>query len=210
MRTDFPFKMLGILVLGLLATTTEAQTRTWGFSKDAVYEWAADMDSVVLANQGTDTLKFDTAWLEVVGTAPHGCVVRFRPSPGAGQYYALSTSSTYWGPSPKSIVIAPSQSGLFREFWIDVDAPPLAKSAVGAAVGDTLRARLIFQASAGRGRDTLLVNGTQQTTSLRFMRRPQYGGHTALDRSFDPLGRRVDPASASVRVPLRPVIAPKE
>ena len=54
-----------IAVLGF-APFAQAQARTWAFSKDTVYEWAANGDSLSLVNSGIDTLRFDSIGLELV------------------------------------------------------------------------------------------------------------------------------------------------
>lgn len=188
----------------LQTVSVEAQTRTWGFSRDGVNEWAANGDTVSIVNLTTDTLKFDTTWLEPIGPAPQGSVVRFyRVNTSA--YYALSTGSLNWGPNPRALAVPSSQSIQLGEFWIDIDAPPLAKAGVGAATGDTLRARLIFLASAGRGRDTLLVNGIQQTTSIRPASPPWKSAGADGNRLFDPLGRRVE-LRENGRIPMAPLL----
>jgi hypothetical protein len=180
----------------LLFSALHSQTRTWGFSANAVYEFeSGGPDTVTLFNQGVDTLRFDTVYLEIVrpGTTTYG-VGFSRLSPYVPYVLNCSNGTCSQSPNPKSIVIAPAQSVHLDQFLIDLKGSPLvAKRQVSVALGDTMQARLIFQAMGGRGRDTLIVHGTQQTTVIRAMRpysnaeQPEKGSHF-----FDLRGRRVE------------------
>jgi hypothetical protein len=180
-----------------LAAEAAAQVRTWGFSRDSVTEWAGVGYSVTVVNQANDTLRFDTVAIEPIGSATDGRFVRFYRD-NSSTYYAVSTAG-WWGTSPTVIAVAPNQSMIFREFQVDINGSVLAKKAVGSAIGDTIRARLIFQAASGRGKDTLLVSGIQQlSVSLKpglFRPRSKAGV------SFYDLRGRVTPVSLDAARP---------
>jgi hypothetical protein len=204
-------RYLTALVVLTGALSAQAQVRTWGFSSDAVYEFSS---SVTLSNQGSDTLRFDTVLLEIVrpNTSTYGVGFN-RSSPGAS--YMLNCSNgtcTRTDPDPKTIVLGANQSVGLSLFRIDIHGGvPTAKRAAGAALGDTMQARLIFQASAGRGRDTLLVNGTQQLTAIRAERRsPSEQSFKATEtRLFDLRGRRLESVPQGLKA-LKTPTAPRD
>jgi hypothetical protein len=155
-------------------------------------------------------LRFDTVTLEIVKPALSTYGVGFSRIP-SGQYHVVNCSNGTCNQQPtlKSVPVNPGSSITLSGFFIDVNGyPPIAKRAESAAIGDTMQARLIFQAAAGRGRDTLIVNGIQQTTALRpFAGSPSpYKGSGIL---FDPLGRVWKSADGKKAI-FVPLMAPKE
>lgn len=195
-----------LAAITLLAGASNAQVRDWGFDLDSVYEQTPGKDSVLLTNSGADSLKFDSAWLELLTPATDGLLIHFRVGKHiSAPIYHLNTPATSpRGVNPRHLVVAPFQSVELREFYIDADAPPLARR---AAFGDTLRARMIFR-TASRGSDTLILIGVQHTTSIRSSLLP--ARQRSLDaRFFDPLGRRMEPTVRGSKVTM-PLLSPEE
>jgi hypothetical protein len=212
MRKRMSMATWGLMGLALMAPPIGAQTRTWGFSVDAVHESGGTPGSCTLSNQGTDTLRFDTVMLEIVRpvSMPQYGVRFHMTSPSASYVLNCNNGACSQVPNPKGVRVNPAQSVTLSEFVIDINGDPiiLTKRAGGLALGDTMQARLIFQASGGRGRDTLLVNGTQQTTSLRLPSVFQAPEGAKGGRRFDLRGRRIEKLPEGVRSPAVPLVSP--
>jgi len=173
------------VILFALLTITSIYARDWGFSKDTVYGWKAGSDTAFLINQGTDTLKIDTLRQEIL-----------KPSDliySRGSFYfqpPLNSYASFNQSVGKIIPMPPGGKDTLLNF--NVDQVALAKSVSTEALGDTIVARLIFEASLNRGRDTLIYKGIQKISSGLSPRR--YFEERLRNRSlFDPQGRKQTP-----------------
>jgi len=201
-----------------------AQDRTWAFSKDTVYEGQSGTDTmtvdgqkfyfphtnkVAIVNQGVSPLVLDSLYIERVRADFSGLSFSFatydstkngRLSPtyaGRNNYWgdascpASGSCATHLSSGLGSIDVQTSRN--LYDFSIDVP-PSIAKRAVVTAVGDTLCYRMIFTAKNGRGRDTLIVLGTQQypnPSAISAGSRGAIQSKVKMDR-FDIRGRRME------------------
>jgi hypothetical protein len=203
-----------ILALAVIMTASaaQAQTRTWGFSKDSVFEWASGRDTVTFTNSGTDTLKFDSIAFELVkpldtryealfsytGTGAGGVTVVLGYENGQTRYFSPSTG-------PKNWQIAPGQTGSWRNFTGNHTVRVVAKRAA-IVQNDTVHTRLILIAAGGRGRDTVVFLSKQDgpTAIWNGIRAPRADAREG--KLFDLRGRRAEKVPEGARVPSRPLV----
>lgn len=189
------------LALAVVSTAgfAQAQNRTWGFSKDTVYEWS--QQSITLTNSGTDTLRIDSLVMELISApSPYYEVMFFLETPQPGlchlkskQGVASFVCDPFW--------VAEGKMLRLYSFNVEEEIRILAKR---QAVGDSLAVRLILIAGANRGRDTLVVRGVQQSPSALRSGGDPYATQKEVDaRRFDLRGRRVEKPSDVIRIPSR-------
>ena len=209
--SSVPF--LGIIMIMAMPGQSLAQARTWAFSKDTVYEWATNGDSLSLANIGADTLKFDSIGMELVRpVAASFFEAEFFLQATQSLSYLLRSEQgkiSYYSNRPNKLVVAPGQVGKGSQFRVEDQFVRLAKSSA-ITQGDTLLVRLIFMASAGRGRDTLMLKGKQQLPPYVGLRLKQdiLRQPLADDRFFDLRGRRLEKMPEGWKVPWAPLVSP--
>lgn len=193
-----------VLLLACLASAPFAQVRTWHFSPDTVrHRNFGALDTVRLVNSGADTLRFDSVHLELVRPTATRYEVVFYPVQPSGQtqpYQVIHDGGviTYAGingtQDPRSIAVRGQDSARFSGFKVGRH-PLIVSKPAAIEPGDTVIVRAIFIASAGRGRDTLMVVGTEDFVNGV---RPDLGPkgtrnhRLAFIDQFDPLGRRVE------------------
>jgi len=204
-----------VIVCGGIA---HAQTRSWSFSRDTVTQLrlVPGADTVRLTNSGVDTLRFDSVRLELMAPTAQHYKVAFYPVPRLGQtqpYVVSYDSGTVSGynsfPDFRSIQVKPQDSVRFSTFMAGRN-PLLVSKRAAIKPGDTVVVRMIFIASGGRGRDTLIVDGRENGVigvSPAFGKKT--GSKGSLER-FDPRGRRVEKISEGKRIPRTPLLSPKE
>jgi hypothetical protein len=204
-------------ILFCFASASFSQTRTWGFSKDSVFGWNPSGDSVALVNQSMDTLKFDSVAVELVKPSSGYFILDFFGqdlNPNIGIGYRANFSSWYsqaswFSYSPKRMVGLPQQVTWLWWFRINENLPILVKRSQTSWTGDTLKARLIFIASAGRGRDSVLITAMWSTTSIRHSGIGTFENASA-EQWFDVKGRRVEVSPVLNRAPRIPLRVRKE
>ncbi|MCD6025086.1 MAG: hypothetical protein K0Q91_2002 [Fibrobacteria bacterium] len=195
------------LVILTGAFSAQAQVRTWAFSKDTVYEWASNGDSVTLVNSGSDSLKFDSIGLELVRPTATVFQVEFQT--------VLTQSLLHFNQgkiegNPRKIVVAAGQTSRIFTFRVEDLVVRTAKSSA-IVQGDTLVVRMIFMASGGRGRDTLMLKGRQNLPPVALRRSPNKVNSLAPDdRAFDLRGRRQEAIPEGMKAPWAPVVSPRE
>lgn len=207
------------LGLAIVGGPAHAQTRSWSFSRDTVMlqGQGPGTDTVRLANSGVDTLRFDSVRLELLTpTAQHYKVV-FYPVPRSGQTqpYVLSYDSgtvsyAYLNyPDFRSFQIKPQDSVRFSYFMVGRNPLVVSKRAA-IEPGDRVVVRMIFIASGGRGRDTLIVDGRENTVIGVIPGFGKKAGSKGLLKRFDPRGRRVEEIPEGKRNSRTPLVSPKE
>lgn len=233
-----------LMVIVTLAVSGEswAQSRTWAFSKDTVYENQSGIDTmttngqnyffyysnkVTITNQGAIPLVFDSLYIERIGASYSGMRFEFKTydSTKNGELTSTLAGRTYyWGsgscPSVGNCTTSPMNgfssieiqaSRNLYDFSIDVP-PSVAKRAATSVVGDTLCYRMIFTATNSRGRDTLIVQGTQEypnpSSVLSGISNAEMLG--LKSRIFDLRGRRMERMPDGVKVPWAPLVYPKD
>jgi hypothetical protein len=233
--------LCGLALSGFFSSTS-AQTRTWAFSKDTVYEGQSGTDTmtvngqryffpytnkVAVVNQGASPLTFDSLYIEKVQAFFDNMTFGFvlYDSTKNGQLSpSYAGRSAYWGgaycPSTTSCSFTPiSGFGSIEVqasrnlYDFEIDAPvPLAKKAVTAAAGDTICFRMIFTAKNSRGRDTLIVRGTQQYPSLSvILQGLRDSKDSKIKRDiFDLRGRRMEKMPEGAKAPVTPLVSPKD
>jgi len=185
MRLALKFGAMALFLVGV------SHARDWGFSKDTVYGWNPGGDTVLLTNQGTDSLRIDTLNYEVV-EPPDLVGVQYS------FYYEPPTNTySYYGIHP----IPSGHIDTLFDFYFDQGA--IVKAAVTQAEGDTIVARLFFEADSDRGRDTLVYKGIQMISgSIQSSKFFEDGRTNPV--FYDPEGRRQYPPSAQIisNIPL--------
>jgi hypothetical protein len=190
------------------ALSAQAQVRTWAFSKDTVHERTSVSDSVTIANNGTDTLRFDSIGMELVRPTANQFQVMFNFQ---NQTYLLNQNQQnlkYHSPMTP-IKIAAGQTANGFDFRVEDYVVRTAKSSA-IVQGDTLLVRMIFLASANRGRDTLMLKGKQDLPAT--LRVPRKGVKSASTENslFDLRGRRVESIPEGLKAFLRASLAPRD
>lgn len=202
-----PGKHLLALVILTGALSAQAQVRTWAFSKDTVYEWAANSDSASLSNNGSDSLKFDSIALELVRPTATRFQVAFQTV--QAQFLLHYYQGTVTGSDFSKLAVAAGQVKKLSVFQVEDLLVRTAKSSA-AVQGDTLLVRMIFMASSGRGSDTLMLKGKQNLpAALRIPRNgtPSFSTDGVL---FDLRGRRMERIPAGVKIPWSPTVSPRK
>jgi hypothetical protein len=209
------FGIIAILVLG----TTHICAREWGFLKDTVYESRSSntggwpqKDTVFLKNIGVDSLRFDSVGVEPLTSGKNQVDIFFYKSASisspAYELFYSGGRTQYLYTSAKSISVGALDSLHLLNFRIDWQVYASPESITAGS--DTISARLVFFASNGRGRDTVIVLGIEENkpVSLRTQLHPTVG-FKAEKSSFDLRGRRIEPVSDGLKAPLTPVVLPK-
>jgi hypothetical protein len=213
-REDEMKKSLKVVLLALMAAPfAQAQPRTWAFSKDTVY---GNQSGVVnVTNTGIVPLRFDSLYLERIKSTFKETGFRFGVSDSVQNpvYFWSPWSCQTIGPCDSGMVLVfdttkvPQIQRLY-DVEVDYQFPPQAET-FGTGVGDSVKFRAIFVAKNSRGRDTLIIMGTQ--------RYPIPSGIIPLGvpdgilknppKFFDLRGRRMDPPKA--RVAPTPLVSPQ-
>jgi len=207
--------IIGMIILFGALGTLQAQTRTWSFSQETVKSGArfgTSVDSVSITNAGSDTLKFDTVTLELI-RPPASSSYALLFSSTANDFFVWNYSSgvQFSNPPPQSVRVPPAQSLRLRRFSLsDYPYAILAKRSVTTASGDSMQVRLIFQAASGRGRDTVVVSGLQESTAIRMPGDAPGLRENPDAEFFDLRGRRIEAMEKGVKVPWAPVVSPRE
>ncbi len=209
------FKVLCASVLALTAhEVLHAQPRTWSFSRDTVYEWRSQGDSVFITNSGADSLRFDSVALELVQPvdSQYQILFHFHAPNTSGSTIILgytSTGTRYISPAngPKGWNVAGGQSAKLWNFNGNYSVLTVNMKRSAIAAGDTVSVRLILMASASQGRDTLMILSTQDGPTSLQSRGPDRSGGFA-DGLYDMLGRRVEMRPQSARANDRPFLKP--
>jgi hypothetical protein len=190
----------GVAVLVPILFGSNVYARDWSLSKDTAYEWPSS-DTVLLTNQGTDTLRFDSIGMELIRPIVSRMEIIFHKRKSAGAYYYYDLAyyqgqTFYRSDRPNTLIISPGEAAPLDGYAIDpvlnpvVNPSIMSKSTVAEMIGDTLVVRLIFIASANRGRDTLVLIGKQDyPDAIGFGKRNPLKPSDA-NNLFDPLGRR--------------------
>lgn len=213
---NFKFLCVSAAVAFTITDVVHAQTPTWAFSKDTVYEWEAHGDSVLIANSGTDSLWFDSIALELVHPVDSQYQVLFQfqapNTSGAGVILGYSPSGTrYISPAdgPKGWGVASGESARLWSFNGNYSVLTVNMKRSAIVPGDTVLMRIILTASFARGRDTLMFLSKQDgPTALRspVMRENFKDLNSTL---YDLRGRRVG-HSPGARLPATLVLTPKD
>lgn len=212
-----PTRLLSTLfALAVLTTAgaTQAQTRTWGFSKDTVYEWASGRDTVLITNSGTDSLRFDSIGIELIKPVDTHYEISFQQNmPGSSgapilAYDNGNTQYIYPSTGPKNWGIAAGQTVTWRSFNGNRSVIQVAKQSA-IVKDDTVHIRLILIARNNRGRDTVTFLSKQDGPSaiwsgLRPARAVKDG------KAFDLRGRRAEKNVKGARVPARAIVTEKK
>jgi hypothetical protein len=203
-------KSLFAFVILTGALSTQAQVRTWAFSKDTLFDWASAGDFVDVSNTGTDTLQFDSVALQLVAPSMNRYEVLFALQSGTPAIYHLRydagvVSRPYGG--TEKIKVGNGQTRRFQNFEVESQIPITAKR---AAIGDTLTLRMIFIAAGSRGRDTLMVKGRQQYPSSLRNDQDFRATFSPSNRLFDLRGRQIERVPEGVKVPWAPVVSPRD
>jgi len=204
--------ILTLLFLLGAAASGLAQSRTWGFSKDTVYEWAAGGDSVFISNVGTDSLRFDSIGLEMIRPTSTILDIDLQIKAKQDLYFFMRKNEgviSYGGNHPNQVVVPPGQNGVVNQFRTEDRIAMVAKHAV-INRGDTLFIRMIFMASQSRGRDTLILKGKQDFASSLRTGRVHLKPSVSVDHLFDLRGRRVEELPKGVKAPFAPLVSPKD
>jgi hypothetical protein len=205
--------MTAFAIFSVAVGLAGAQTRTWSFSKDLVKggtRFGSSVDSVSITNAGIDTLKFDTVMAELIRPVMPSWTVLFNSPLKSYYVWNHPPGVEFSNPPPKSIVVPPAQSLRLKSFALaDYPYVPVAKRAATFAGGDSMEVRMIFQAALGRGRDTVIVSGLQQSSSVIRMPGFSRSPRNPDAKFFDPRGRRVGKSPVETQVPRTPVISPK-
>jgi hypothetical protein len=198
-----------LLALAILTTalSAHAQIRAWAFSKDTVYEWASNGDTVSLVNNRTDTLKFDSIGLELVRPTSTHFQVRFQTAQ-SGSLLDFNQGKIITVASGNLFVAAGQTKPVFQ-FQVEDRIVRTAKSSA-IVQGDTLLVRMIFMASAGGGRDTLMLKGKQNLPLALRLPGNRLKSFSFDDRLFDLRGRRMEKIPEGLKAPWAPLVSPRE
>lgn len=174
-----------------------AQTRSWGFSKDTVYEtsYMGKLDSVLLRNNGPDTLKVDSGLLEIIKPVDMDTAeMWFNPLHVQTVYQMKFTKTNNKKSSlliPSRIILGQNRVDTFDFFSIDwpIFVPALSKSASASGPRDTIIARIIFE-NINKVRDTVILKGIWENKGVVGLARHLELRKPLSNRKYvDPLGR---------------------
>lgn len=195
----------------LFVGTVTTQARDWGLSRDMVTESASD--TVHIQNSSSaDTLHIDSISLEMLSTGAQAYVVFTTPSQAAPTYsrgydIMFTSGTTYYMTShPNTLMVEPNESLPLRNWFLDANLVVPPSQPVRS---DSMAVRLVFFASAGRGRDTLELRGHGDLIPVSLRSRVQGGKSQVVPNgvSVDPRGRRLESARSGGHPFSTPVLS---
>jgi hypothetical protein len=192
---------------------SQTQTGTDTVTVGAQKYYFAYSNKISIVNQGAIPLILDSLYVERIQSSFSLAWFRFKvyDSTKNGQISptlagSISVDGSLNCPAPGNCGISMSsvsnslgsiQVQASRNFYnFEMDAPvPVTKRSAAFGVGDTIRYRIIFTAKNDRGRDTLVIRGTQQypdpSAILPGVLNPKQG--KSDPHLFDLRGRRMEP-----------------